>query len=213
MGVSWGTTGERPARTRHAPGEALPGSGGLPNLRCVDAPPPLPADACEPAAPGAAGHEHCPAIAHAQHTLVLGWFRHVGLRAHDAEDCAQDTFLRFQGALQNYEQRGPLTAFLWSIARHVHLDWRRRQRVRGGTDSLELAQEVLAPEPLAPGVRLDLEAAVARLPQHLRSVVELGVRQGLPYREVGARLGIPEGTVKSRVYEAIRRLREGLSRG
>ena len=53
--------------------------------------------------------------------------------------------------------------------------------------------------------------AVARLSPALRDVVELGVFQGLPYADVGEVLGIPVGTVKSRMFHALRKLKEFLS--
>ena len=58
--------------------------------------------------------------------------------------------------------------------------------------------------------RLDLRAAVAALPEHLRLVIVLGVDEGLAYAEIAGVLGIPEGTVKSRMFHAVRALREAL---
>ena len=60
------------------------------------------------------------------------------------------------------------------------------------------------------GEREDVRRAVARLPESMREVVELGVFQDLPYAEVSEILGIPVGTVKSRMYNAIRKLKEML---
>ena len=53
--------------------------------------------------------------------------------------------------------------------------------------------------------------AVAQLSPGLRDVVELGVFQSLPYADVGEILGIPVGTVKSRMFNALRKLKEILS--
>ena len=60
------------------------------------------------------------------------------------------------------------------------------------------------------GEREDVRRAVARLPEPMREVVELGVFQDIPYAEVSEILGIPVGTVKSRMYNAIRKLKEML---
>ena len=57
----------------------------------------------------------------------------------------------------------------------------------------------------------DVRRAVARLPEGLRDVVELGVFQDLPYAEVGKILKIPVGTVKSRMFNALRKLKELLA--
>ncbi len=58
--------------------------------------------------------------------------------------------------------------------------------------------------------RLDLEAAVAALPERLREVIVLSVKQGLSYAEIAAVLEVPIGTVKSRAFYAVRALREVL---
>jgi RNA polymerase sigma-70 factor (ECF subfamily) len=55
-----------------------------------------------------------------------------------------------------------------------------------------------------------LERAVASLPPGQREVFELGVMQEMGYAEIGELLGIPVGTVKSRMFNAVRRLRESL---
>ena len=56
-----------------------------------------------------------------------------------------------------------------------------------------------------------IQAAVERLPEKLRSVWMLGAAQGLPYREVADILEIPVGTVKSRMFQAVRLLRDELA--
>ena len=57
-------------------------------------------------------------------------------------------------------------------------------------------------------MRGDVRWAVAQLSEPLREVVELGVFQDLPYAEVGKVLGIPVGTVKSRMSNALKKLKE-----
>jgi RNA polymerase sigma-70 factor (ECF subfamily) len=54
-------------------------------------------------------------------------------------------------------------------------------------------------------------SAVADLPEAQRHVFELGVVQELAYSEIAALLGVPEGTVKSRMFHAVRQVREALS--
>ena len=66
-------------------------------------------------------------------------------------------------------------------------------------------------KPPAPAEGEDVRRAVARLPEGLRDVVELGVFQDLPYAEVGKILKIPVGTVKSRMFNALRKLKELLA--
>ena len=54
--------------------------------------------------------------------------------------------------------------------------------------------------------------ALEALPDEQREVLELAVLEGLPYEEIGLRLGVPEGTVKTRVSRARARLRRGIER-
>ncbi len=166
----------------------------------------MPDDAApQPLPPGHVSAEH--------RAIVVARFRRLGLDLHDAEDCAQDTFLRFERARPGYRPAAPLSAFLLRIAHSVYVDWCRRQRVRrvvrqaAPEDRLE---RLPSAETLAPGEALDVGRAVEALPEHLRVVVELTVRRGLGYREAGERLGIPVGTVKSRMFHAVRRLRAAL---
>lgn len=63
----------------------------------------------------------------------------------------------------------------------------------------------------APAEGEDVRRAVSQLPQGLRDVVELGVFQDLPYAEIGQILKIPVGTVKSRMFNALRKLKELLT--
>jgi RNA polymerase sigma-70 factor (ECF subfamily) len=57
---------------------------------------------------------------------------------------------------------------------------------------------------------MDLDAALASLPEGMRLVVVLGVYQSQPYAEIAKALGIPVGTVKSRMFNALRLLRQAL---
>ena len=58
-----------------------------------------------------------------------------------------------------------------------------------------------------------VQAALAHLPESHAVVVELALVQGRPYAEISELLGIPVGTVKSRVFHALRKLREQLGEG
>ncbi|HRV82657.1 MAG TPA: RNA polymerase sigma factor, partial [Planctomycetota bacterium] len=60
---------------------------------------------------------------------------------------------------------------------------------------------------------LALFEALAGLSDHHREAFRLGVLEGQPYAQVAAQLGIPVGTVKSRVYHAVQKLRERLNPG
>jgi RNA polymerase sigma-70 factor (ECF subfamily) len=148
------------------------------------------------------------------HAGLLALFRRRGLDRHGAEDCVQDTFLRLLRAADSYRPRAPFGAFLVRLARNALVDWRRR---RGAADAALAAGagESPADEPAAraglpPGDRLDLAHAVAGLSAKLRAVVELSVRHGYSHVEIARLLGVPHGTVKTRMHWAVRKLREAL---
>ncbi len=175
-----------------------------------------------PGAPERSDHELLAAMAREEPgafaSLVGRWRPRVvnflisrGADPEGAEDCAQETFIRVHGYRHAYRPEAPFTAFLFTVARNALLDWKRarnRRRARDG-DEAGLEGVASAPAPDA-AARLDLEAALGRLPPHLRSVAELAGLRGLPYQAVAVLLGIPEGTVKSRMHHVVLRLREAL---
>ena len=141
---------------------------------------------------------------------LLGLFRRLGIDAHAAEDCAQETFLRVFRSSARYRPLAPFPAFLYRLARQSWVDWRRREARRGErADPAGLMS--LAVEPAGSmDDRLDLELALRDLPEHLKWVVLLSLEAGLAHAEIGAVLEIPIGTVKSRMFHAVRRLRRAL---
>ncbi|HRR35025.1 MAG TPA: RNA polymerase sigma factor [Kiritimatiellia bacterium] len=142
---------------------------------------------------------------------LLNFFARSGVQ-YDSEDLVQQTFLRLYRYRQRYQATAKFTTFLFLLARQVWIDeLRRRQRRQRLAESLaaEPYEEFAAPADSSAGVAgdLDLARALAALPEGLRQVVELAVYQGLPYAEVAAILGIPVGTVKSRMFNALAKLR------
>lgn len=140
---------------------------------------------------------------------VVNFLVSRGADPEGAEDCAQETFLRVHGYRRSYRPDAPFTAFLFTVARNALLDWKRsrarRQGREAGPGGLEAAA---APDRIGPALdHVDLAAALTRLPARLREVVELGAVRGLPYQAVATLLGIPEGTVKSRMHHALKELR------
>lgn len=141
---------------------------------------------------------------------LLNFFRRMGARSDEAEDMAQETFLRVFGYRDRYEPTGKFTNFLFVLARHVWADAGRRSQRRPEVPSETLDEGPAPDERGAPRAeaRVDVEAALAQLSEKLRSVVVLSVYQGLEYARIAEILAIPVGTVKSRMHLAMRRLRE-----
>ncbi len=143
-----------------------------------------------------------------------------------AEDVFQNTFVQVFTKLDQYEAGRPVRPWLYTIATHQAIDALRRQN-RHQAVSLDQDREELAGsdvpqllgllESRAPGPLEQLQseerrqlvrASVDRLPDFLRQVVVLAYYQGLKYKDVADILGIPVGTVKSRLHAALCRLHE-----
>jgi RNA polymerase sigma-70 factor, ECF subfamily len=134
---------------------------------------------------------------------ILGLLMHLtrGDRA-EAEDLTQETFVAaFQGQ-SKFSGRVPVRAWLAGIAVRRWRDSRRRPRPK----SVTLVIEPTVPE-RNPTQRIVLEQALAELPEAQQTAILLVLVRGLTYKEAGAALGEPEGTIKWRVSEASKKLR------
>jgi len=129
-----------------------------------------------------------------------------------AEDVVQETMLRaWRHCAQFSEQKGSVRGWLIRVAHNVAMD---KIRMRGSRPA-EVAEDA-APEPLVADhadtviTSLQVHEALARLSPSHRAVIEEIYLNGRTAREAAARLGIPEGTVFSRSYYALRVLRREL---
>jgi RNA polymerase sigma-70 factor (ECF subfamily) len=159
---------------------------------------------------GALGEERDVREAYAAHSGELYGFavRSLG-DAGLAEEAVQETFVRAWRAGDRFDPKiGSLRTWLFAILRNVVIDLGRARAVRPG-----VAQEGIEPsvEPLEEALLAwQVEEAMRRIgDDHRRVIVETYYR-GRPYSEVAEELGVPEGTVKSRVYYGLRALRVAL---
>ena len=141
---------------------------------------------------------------------LLNFFYRLGVYT-DAEDLVQLTFVRLYRYRGKYSPDAKFTTFLYLLAKQVRVDEvRKRIRLRNLREKLaeenKLAEPVQADAPYT-GASDDLQAALAQLSEAHREVVVLGMLQDLPYTEVSEILGVPIGTVKSRMFHALRTLR------
>ncbi len=141
---------------------------------------------------------------------LLNFFWRQGVQYSEGEDLVQETYLRLWKYRREYKPTAKLSTFLFLLARQVRIDdLRRRTRREGREESWgKDAEDSAPPETSVVDAREDVRWALAKLSDPLREVVELGVFQDLPYAEVSEILGIPVGTVKSRMSNALKRLKE-----
>jgi RNA polymerase sigma-70 factor (ECF subfamily) len=160
---------------------------------------------------------------------LYGYLRRYLGDASLAEDVFQNTFLQVYVKSGQYEAGRPVRPWLYTIAtnqaidalrrngRHqiLSLDQQREELADGELGSLVETLENNGPGPIdvAQGKerREKVRASVDRLPEFLRQVLILAYYQGLKYREIADILGIPVGTVKSRLHAALVKLQEAWS--
>ncbi len=144
---------------------------------------------------------------------LKGYFLRQGAQSSTAEDLVQNVFVRLLQNVARYQASGRLDAFCLRIARNLWIDHRRRGgRVFSADDSLERVDPGPGPVQLADNDdrALHLRHALQELDEDTRELLELAVLQQLPYKEVSVILEIPVGTIKSRVYYSLRKLRDKL---
>jgi RNA polymerase sigma-70 factor (ECF subfamily) len=160
---------------------------------------------------------------------LYGYLRRYLGDANLADDVFQNTFLQLYTKIATYEPGRPVRPWLYTIATHQAIDALRRNgrhqalsldQQRDETDGGELNNLTAALESPTPGPldlaqgeerRQHVRTTVDALPDFLRQVVILAYYQGLKYREVADMLGIPVGTVKSRLHAALLKLQEALA--
>lgn len=154
---------------------------------------------------------------------LIGFFRRLGAGRSEAEDLAQDVFLKVYRSTSTYQARSAFGSYVLRVARNAWIDRRRRQAARPGGSAMDVSRdgeetrEYVDPRAEDPTARAEvgeeserLRAALRRLPAAHAEVFELAVLQERPYAEISELLDIPVGTVKSRVFHALRKLRADL---
>lgn len=131
--------------------------------------------------------------------------RLLGGDVRDAEDAVQETWIRAVAGLQRFRWESALGTWLGGITVHVCRDTLRRRR-RGQEDPWDETLEIHPPT-LPPGERIDLERAIAALPEGYRAVLVLHDIEALPHESIAVHLGISVGTSKSQLHRARRALR------
>ncbi|MEW5323674.1 RNA polymerase sigma factor SigW [Geobacillus thermoleovorans] len=147
-------------------------------------------------------------------------YRMLGNR-HEAEDAAQEAFIRAYTHIDTYNPEMKFSTWLYRIATNLTIDKLRKRKPDvyldeevGGTDGLtmqaQLPSREASPEEAVESLELQetVQRAIERLPEKYRSVIVLKYMEDLSLQEISEVLGVPIGTVKTRLHrgrEALRR--------
>lgn len=157
---------------------------------------------------------------------VLNFFLRMGARRAEAEDLTQEVFLRVYKAAARYEPSAQFTTWLYRIARNCWIDVQRKEgrapvqvsADRPFSEDGTAIADILPYHGPMPGQRMEraetarlVEDAILALPETLRETFVLSEVQGMKYAEIADALDVPVGTVKSRMFTAVRTLRETLA--
>jgi RNA polymerase sigma factor (sigma-70 family) len=154
-------------------------------------------------------------LARHQRPVLNFCYRLLG-NASDAEDVAQEVFVRVWQHLADYDPRQKFTTWLFALARHAaidHLRWRKRH------PSEPLAADAVLPDRVsvtgdvqAREIGDQIAAAVAELPEDQRTALVLAEYHGLSQAEIGEIMHCSAKSVESRLYRAKQTLRGRLAR-
>lgn len=138
---------------------------------------------------------------------LLRYLKGLTGRTEMAEDLLQETFVQAMKGLDRLREAVSARAWLFSIARHLGLNALQRRRA-----TVSLSEDVAAaPRGDVDPRREQVRQALGDLPGPQREALTLRLAQGLSYEEIAEVLGIPVGTVRSRLHNAVKTLRERLN--
>lgn len=149
---------------------------------------------------------------------IFNLCRHMLGNAQDAEDAAQDVFLKAFQALPKFQPDASLYTWLYRIATNTCIDYKRKpiwESLFGSSEEGEKlvhdqASDAPSPEKLYQSKQIDyaLKESLARLSPKLRAIIILKEIEELSYEEIADYLDISMGTVKSRISRAREELQE-----
>ena len=158
-----------------------------------------------------------------QRVIQLAW-RLVGNQA-DAEDLAQEAFVRLHRSLHDFRGEAGLATWLYRTVSRLAIDFLRRERLRrklfwfSRQEDEEDPRDLVAatvPSPvqqlLAAERRQQLQRALRQLSPRQRTVFVLRNDEGLPLKEIAEMLGLEEGTVKIHLHRAVKKLTDELAK-
>lgn len=145
---------------------------------------------------------------------LIRFFESLGADNRLAEDLTQELYLKLLRTQAQYQERGQLQAYLFRMANRLWIDYARARKpylLQEPTEEDLLRRHGPMTQPpvdcAAAESAQKLRDALATLPPSQRVVFEMGVVQGIRYRDIAQALEIPVGTVKTRVFAAASKLR------
>ena len=145
------------------------------------------------------------------HAEVTGFIWRMTGNHRDAEELAQETFVRAFFQIQQFRPRAAFAAWLYRIARNLCLDYFRSRAQRQKSQNIPLDDAWNLPEATASALQDEatelLQDAIADLPIHLREPLVLTALEGMSPEEAGRRLGISPKAVEVKCYRAREKLR------
>jgi RNA polymerase sigma-70 factor, ECF subfamily len=155
-------------------------------------------------------------VVHAHYASVYRQLWHLCGDAEAAADLTQETFIQVWRSLPSFQGRSALRTWIYTIAVRVWRRWHDR-RSHADTVPLDEVAGTLTDSARGPAELAELhllqqavQEALCRLPAQYRETLVLFYVQGLKYHEIAGALGIPIGTVKSRLHGGLLRLRAAL---
>ena len=139
-------------------------------------------------------------------------------RPQEADDLFQETWIRVARGAAGFDPTRQFASWVARIATNVAIDWMRAAGTRAGVsaEEPEASSQAASPTPLASEAmeaeveRRRLAAALANLPERMREAILLRYFEGLSEHAMSTQLGVPSGTVKSRLSNAVSALRRAL---
>jgi RNA polymerase sigma-70 factor (ECF subfamily) len=133
-------------------------------------------------------------------------YRHT-LNHADALDVLQETFTYLFGKFPGFILSARMTTFLYPVVKNLAIAAKGKRERHAGRN---IVTDPIAPAPTpnSTAIRDELASALGTLPEIQREVLLMRFVDDLPLSEIGVALGIPEGTVKSRIHNAIATLKQ-----
>ena len=141
---------------------------------------------------------------------VYRWILRIVRDASAADDALVEAFWRAHRSRARFDPSRSFGAWMRRIATHTAIDHLRRRRAAAHVQQAD--DRIPAREAVDPDVAALVARAFASLSPKLQVVATLALVDGRPYEEIADALGVPVGTVKSRVFRATRALRAELTR-